>query len=283
MSLKTAIRESLRKIGRLPVISSMLFHRGVRCQLQTLPGMRLIYGSGWELLHPFDVELGVDTSGYVPGASLTLGAFATSTNAVYGGSQPSIIREVLKSLPGLAGSIFIDLGAGKARPVLVAGEFPFKEIVGVELSTGLVEIGRNNLSVVARRFPSRPPSKILNEDAATFAFPPGDLVVFLYNPFGASVVQRVVANLEKALADGPRAIRVVYYNPVHGAGFDASPCFQRYLARTIPYATVERGFGPDDADPVVVWQAGASYPAEKGADAKIVVVKPDYRVELVAE
>ncbi len=74
---------------------------------------------------------------------------------------------------------------------------------------------------------------------------------------------------------------MVYYNPVFGARFDASPKLSRYFAATIPYADEERGYGPDDADPVVIWQGGGDLPPRPGADAKIDVTKSSMRTELL--
>jgi hypothetical protein len=280
MSLKALVSDGARKISRLPGVSAILFNPRVRWCLQTLPGMRLVYGSGWELLHPFDAAIGVDMSGFVPGEQLSDSSFATSKAYAYGGSQPSIIREVLKSIPNLEDCTFIDLGAGKGRPVLVAAGFPFKEVIGVELSLPLAEAAQKNLAIARNRLSGCPPLRMVNGDAATFPYPPGNLVIFLYNPFGASVMMRVIANIQEALQNEQRSIWVIYYNPVQGECFDSSPVFRRYLARTIPYAADERGFGPDEADPVVVWQAGSLFPPEKGADVKISIVKPDNRSEL---
>ena len=67
---------------------------------------------------------------------------------------------------------------------------------------------------------------------------------------------------------------------MNGACFDGSPELQRYYARTLAYAPDERGFGPDDADPVVIWQGGSSLPAKPGADAAIRVTNPGFRCEL---
>ena len=155
---------------------------------------------------------------------------------------------------------------------MVASEFPFKEVIGVEWSSALVDLARRNLAIFRHRHPNCAPSRFENADAALFPFPAGDLVIFLYNPFGKEVIQRVVANVEAALNSGARSLFIIYYNPIFGACFDASPLLRRYYARTIPYAVAERGFGPDDADPVVIWQGGTNLPAKKGADTTIRII-----------
>jgi SAM-dependent methyltransferase len=280
MSLKNKLGSAARAIGRLPVMESFFYHPAIRSTIQSWPGFQKLYGVGWNLLHPFDRFYGTDTSGFVPSAELPSSPYDSAKINVYGGSQPSIIRSALKTLPSLEGFTFLDLGCGKGRPLLVASEFPFQDIVGVELSTSLAAAARKNAAVVKKRFPGRPALRIEVGDASIFPLPAGDLVVFLYNPFGAEVVLKMVANIEAGLAGGKRSLYVVYYNPVHGRCFDASPKLSRYFAVTLPYAPEERGYGPDEADTVVIWQGGSAVPPLAGADAKIILTKPGIRADL---
>jgi SAM-dependent methyltransferase len=282
MGLKEMVKAGAERIRRLPILSYILSRRPVRFWLQRLPGAHLLFGRGWDLLHPFDSFYGTDTSGYVPSDELPNSPLSSTKLHVYGGSQPSIIREALKQLPTLAHFTFVDLGCGKGRPMVVASEFGFKEVIGVELSPELADTAGRNIALVQGKFRDRSPMRVEVGDAAGFRFPEGNLVVFLYNPFGREVVERVVHNLEAALDDGAREIFVIYYNPVQGAVVDATAKFSRYFARTIPYAEDEQGFGPDEADPVVIWQAGAALAPKDGAGASIEVTKPNYRAELVS-
>jgi predicted RNA methylase len=282
MSLKRSLASTVRRACRSQPLASVFFHPAVRRLLQSLPVIRSVYGGGWDLRHPFDRLNGTDTSGYVPTEDLPNSRFSDTRLHVYGGSQPSIVRAALRELPSLEGFTFIDLGAGKGRPALVAAEFPFKEVIGVELAPMLVDVAVRNVAVFRSRWPGSAPIRIETGDAALFPLPAGSLVVFLYNPFGNEVMKRVVANIEAALSAEARSVFVVYYNPVYGACFDASTLLQRYYARTIPYAADEIGFGPDAADPVVIWQGGSSLAAKPGAEATIAITNPGFRSELIA-
>lgn len=281
MSLKSTFARSMRSAMRQPPLSMLLFHPDVRRSLKPLPGLHTLFGSGWELVHPFDRIHGTDTSGFIPPERLMNHRFADAVPHFYCGSQPSIIRNALEQLPPLWGFTFVDLGAGKGRPAMVASEFPFEQVIGVELSPQLVDQARRNVRVFRQRHPDHAPIRVDNMDAGAFHFPGGDLVLFLYNPFGEAVIRRVVANIEKLLVQ-PRSLFVIYYNPVYGACFDASPLLTRYYAQMVPYAPHERGYGPDSADPVVIWQGGSSLPAKPGADAPIKVLTPHVRIELGA-
>jgi SAM-dependent methyltransferase len=243
-------------IGRLPLISAIVCNSSVRGVLERIPSAQALYGTGWERIHPFDRAHGTDTSGVVSAETLPLDEAARAHAVCYAGSQPSVLRQALAECAPVDSFTFVDLGCGKGRALLVASEFPFRGILGVELSAPLAGIASRNALIIARRFPQRPAISIAVADASTFALPAGNLVVFLYHPFGPELVAKVVANVEAALLD-ERRIYVVYYNPVARHCLDASPMLSRHYARELPYAAEELGYGPDESDTVVIWQDAA--------------------------
>ncbi|HWN95838.1 MAG TPA: class I SAM-dependent methyltransferase, partial [Methylomirabilota bacterium] len=172
---------------------------------------------------------------------------------------------------------------GKGRPMLVASEFPFRDIVGVELSPALAEVARRNAAAIATRFSSRTPIRVECGDATAYPMPAGDVVLFIYNSFDTELMLKVVKNVEAALAADPqRSIFVVFCNPVSGACFDASPMLTRRFAQTIRYAQEERDYAEDMEDAIIIWQGGNAPPPTSRADAKIVIVKERWRAELHA-
>lgn len=119
---------------------------------------------------------------------------------------------------------FVDLGAGMARVVLLAARRPFRAVIGVEISPALVEIARENLAAV--RDPQRVARdvKIVRADAGAYAFPRGDLVVYLYNPFRAPVLHDVLANLRQNTE--AREVVLLYHTAVERATVDADDAFE---------------------------------------------------------
>jgi SAM-dependent methyltransferase len=108
-------------------------------------------------------------------------------------------------------STFVDVGSGMGRVVLLASRRPFRQIVGVEISPALHEIAREN----RRRFSAADlrcrDVRLVRADAANFTFPRGDLVVYLYNPFRAEVLEPV---LDALLSAPERDIVVLYHTPL---------------------------------------------------------------------
>ena len=274
------LKRVVAAVGRLPAVSALVRQPFARNLLKNIPAAKLLYGSGWDAVHPFDRMHGTDTSGFVSADQLPAEEAARDYAAFYAGSQPSVLREGLKALPPLQTCTFVDLGCGKGRPLLVASEFPFRAIIGVELSPDLAKVAQRNAALIARRFPDRTAIRVAVGDASNFPIPSGDVVLFLYNPFGAELIAKVVQSVEAALRSEPRSIYIVYYNPTAAHCFDAASLLTRRFARQIPYAAEELGYGPDESDPVIIWQGGTAPPPLEAANARLVTVTSGFRVIL---
>jgi SAM-dependent methyltransferase len=229
---------------------------------------------GWGRPHPIDLQYRIRTSGFIPGYLLRAGSGSADGDFIYAGSQPSIVRQALGMAGELEGAVFLDLGCGKGRVLAVASEFPFAEVIGVELSDVVAEQAEANMAVLRRTFPDRCPIRVVAANAADYALPPGRLVIFLYNPFGRALVAKLVERVEAALSRPGTSITIIYYNPIWAEIFDAAPALARRAAADIAYAPDELGFGPDTSDVVAIWQDLAqSRPLPDAGRA--IVVGPD--------
>ncbi len=126
------------------------------------------------------------------------------------------LRKMLACVPNefVRDAAFVDVGAGMGRAILIASEYPFKQIVGIELSAALFEIAREN---VARAHDLRTQCRdvrLVRGDARKRRYPNGNLVVFLFNPFDEialrTTLKRIVAS--RTARD---AIYVLYHTPEH--------------------------------------------------------------------
>ena len=172
------------------------------------------------------------------------------------GSQPTIIRRALDALGDITGYTFIDIGCGKGRPMIVASEYPFALALGYDISADLVRTANANAVVMARRYPQRPPIRALHANVSDLQFPSGNVVVFMFNPFGPELMASLLEKIEAALASGAlEHLFIVYDNPVCGEVFDGSRHLKRWFARGFAYDHNEVGFGPEDQENVVIWQS----------------------------
>jgi SAM-dependent methyltransferase len=122
--------------------------------------------NSWDREHPYDRAHGVRTSGMLPGFLLRPGEPMDVQTPIYSASQPSIIRRALATIPDPQNCHFLDLGCGKGRPLLVATEFRFAAIIGVELSPTLSRIARRNADVYSRAHPDRTPIVVIGGEAS---------------------------------------------------------------------------------------------------------------------
>jgi 16S rRNA G966 N2-methylase RsmD len=139
---------------------------------------------------------------------------------------------------------FVDLGAGMGRVVMLAARRPFRAVIGVEISPALVEIARENLSTL--RDPKRVVRdvKIVRADAAEYAFPRGDLVVFMYNPFHGPVLEAVLERLGGRTAG---EVILLYHTPVERARIDATTSWEHVA--DLGFGLVYRVRGARDESP----------------------------------
>ena len=167
----------------------------------------------------FDETLGVDTAGHVELSALgTIDAASKPFGTHYLPSPVALVRELLRGLDiRHEDYVFVDLGSGKGRVLLLAAELPFKEIIGVEFSPELHAIALSNIERAADRRDIR--AEIGN--AALFPIPDANSVIFLANPFSGPVLDAVIGNIAAALRSTPHDILVVYLYPKHRAAFDA--------------------------------------------------------------
>jgi SAM-dependent methyltransferase len=89
----------------------------------------------------YDLRHRVRTRGVVPIAELGL----TLDSIQYEGIAPKTLRKAIAALGPVNGYTFVDLGSGMGRAVLVASEFPFRRIVGVEIVPELHAIASRNV------------------------------------------------------------------------------------------------------------------------------------------
>jgi SAM-dependent methyltransferase len=136
----------------------------------------------------------------------------------YQPTEPELFREMLEALarqPNLswADFTFIDLGSGKGRTLLMASDYPFRLIVGVELLPALDQITQENLSQYKSESQQCFALESICADATEFPLPEEPLVLYLFNPFPLAGLRRVIAALERSLHDHPRTVYVLYHNP----------------------------------------------------------------------
>ena len=148
----------------------------------------------------FDRQHGTKTSGHscLPWTRILRGK--RDENNRYQAIDPEFFNLAVENVPRWP---FIDLGCGKGRALILAQEAGFRDLAGVEFSPALCRCTRANLAKTSTD------AKLICGDARDYVFPANPAVVFMYNPFGESVMRTVCANMQGY----PRI--VIYANPSH--------------------------------------------------------------------
>lgn len=152
----------------------------------------------------FDKRHQVDTGGIVELNRLDVVGDNRRHGVKHVAILPAEFDSAFAALPRpVDGHTFVDVGCGKGRALLLAARRPFSRLVGVDFAPALLDAARRNTQALGV------PVELHCADAAGFQFPPGPLVIYLYNPFGPAVMDAVARHA--AEATGP--VQVMYLNP----------------------------------------------------------------------
>lgn len=123
-----------------------------------------------------------------------------------------VLKELEKYLYPEYKHVVIDYGCGKGRALLVAGLYPFKKVIGLELCPELSSVAKKNIAVASSRLVCRN-IDVLTQNATEFQLPQDSTVLHFYNPFQTNVLEKVIENIRKSLEKSPRELLILYANP----------------------------------------------------------------------
>ncbi len=199
-----------------------------------------------EPIHPFDQAHNVDTSGLVPASHLTTGHPNDEYVTAYYGVAPSILRTLIQrwreTIPThpIHSYTFLDIGAGKGRAMLVASELGFQQVVGVELNPQMAAIAQSNIDHWLRTHTADPtaprisPIHLHQQDALTLDLPSTPTLGFLFHPFEAPVLKKLIRRIETHFAKRPGEFDLLYVNSECRELLDDHPAFTRLFLGPIP-------------------------------------------------
>jgi SAM-dependent methyltransferase len=160
----------------------------------------------------FDIKYGVNTCGQRSILDLDIDDSIKSSSISYEPSPVKVIRFILEELSiNHPEFTFIDFGSGKGRVLLLASEYPYKRIRGVELSRLLHKTAEENIKKWKSPLQKCFDMASLNMNAVKFELPDEQLVLFFFTPFLGSVFTEVVNNIHSSIKRNKRAVYVIYY------------------------------------------------------------------------
>lgn len=140
--------------------------------------------------------------------------------------------------------VFVDYGSGVGAVVLMAALYPFKRVIGVELSKDLSAIAHQLVERNRRRLRCQN-IELVTTDATAYALPDDVNVIFFYSPFHGSLLVKVFENIRASLARAPRKVTIIYAKTDH---------LRRDVTGLEEWLAVRRSFKLYDGDECIVFE-----------------------------
>ena len=169
--------------------------------------------SGWEGPR-FDSKYHVDTT-----QAALLKNFTTSSDDVIGypyvGASPWVAGKAIDWLPKpLDQFVFVDVGCGKGRILLVAAERKFKRVIGIDIAEELLDVARENVKQFQQHCVNTTQIEIIKIDATKFAWPPEKCVLFYFAAPSddGGVLNMVLKSAHRSFNENPREMYLILVN-----------------------------------------------------------------------
>jgi SAM-dependent methyltransferase len=156
-----------------------------------------------------DRRLGIETSQPVDLGALGLDV---ENRVEYTPSSWLTLRRALRHVTVGRDDVFLDLGSGKGRVVLQSARWPFKRVIGVEISAELNAVAIANLEASRRRLLCQD-VELAEADILDYRVPDDVTVVYAYNPVGGPVFDAAIRALVASFDQEPRRMRLLYRYP----------------------------------------------------------------------
>ncbi len=191
----------------------------------------------------FDWKHNVDTAASADDRKRDIRSRNGARGNPYMATPARTLRSILAALrTDLSDFVFIDVGSGKGRAMLVAAEFPFRRILGIEFARDLISVAIDNVRRYRNRRQRCRAILPICIDAENFTIPDRPCVFYLFNPFDRELTRAFVARAASAFGRYRNKMYFILYHPRHEVVFESQPYFRRVSmtrANTDVYAVYE--------------------------------------------
>jgi SAM-dependent methyltransferase len=167
-------------------------------------------------LKTFDWRYKVRTSGYVPLASTSFDPVRLRDATQYRPANAWGFRRLLRELALPRHLRFVDLGCGLGRICILAGEYGFRTVTGVDLAPELCAQAWENVAHCRAAASMRSRINILEMDALAYCANTDEDVFFMFCPFSSELLRQVLEKLIER--SGQKPLTVIYSEKMMLAG-----------------------------------------------------------------
>jgi SAM-dependent methyltransferase len=170
----------------------------------------------------FDLRNGTETMRWVELDDLDIKSENKKRGIRYEPTRVRHFRKLLSILTFPNDSVYVDLGSGKGRLLLLAPRYGFTRVVGVEFSHELCEIARKNLLIFRKKRAFDVEIEIIESDVVNYEIKNDENVFFFFNPFDEVIMNKVIKNIYTSLEKNQRSILLIYSHPVYLNALDTA-------------------------------------------------------------
>jgi hypothetical protein len=235
-----------------------LSRRGIVGTLWFFTYRSLLLLVGHRPANQFDKRHGTDTTAEVKLDHLNVHGANVKFGIPYTGTPVDVFERFFRSAPIPYESFtFVDFGSGKGLAVLLASNYPFRKIVGVEFAAELIEVAQTNLFKYRNPTQKCTDIEFICTDVTEYRLAAEPTVFYFCNPFVKDVMKTTVARIEQSLRKFPREAWIVYVNPVEHHMFDGNPllCRLEYNANIAVYHALPHSRAHSESLEVVSYTA----------------------------
>lgn len=158
----------------------------------------------------FDKTYGTETSKVVYPIAFGLKKNISNAN-LYGPTLPCTFQKIMEAIDiRHEDFIFVDFGSGKGRVLLMASDYPFKKIIGIEFSPRLHHVALKNIDIYKSSTQRCNEFELLCQDVMTYQIPSENTVFYLYDSFKRPLLSQVMKRIRASLKKNPRKIFIIY-------------------------------------------------------------------------
>ena len=157
----------------------------------------------------FEVQHQLDTRSEVAISDLDISDADKAHADKYKPTRKRYFRKLMAHLSLPSGGVFVDVGCGKGRVLLLASKYGFDEVVGLEISPMLTEIARKNSDLYLTQCKNCSPIRVECTNILDYNMKGSETIFFLYSPFDYEVTHQFLNSMRQSIEQCPRKIWLV--------------------------------------------------------------------------
>lgn len=161
-------------------------------------------------IRTFDRRYRIRTSGFINLRETSFKAERLKDATQYGPTNGWAARRILRDLALPTTTQFCDIGCGLGRICVLAAEFNFGRVTGVELAPELCAAARVNVANCRLSAAAKASIRIVQMDALDYCATTDDEVFFMFRPFSGEFLIRMLDQIARRATERKKTLVLIY-------------------------------------------------------------------------